>query len=206
LNIKLIFIFIGVTSCAQVDDSIIFELDTSDGMTVHIHDNFEVNTKSYKINNSIELDSIRMCYYEDNFDTAFQFYDLNEKFTVKKLNNCKYPAIYIKRRIHNGSLENALQTVVLGFKHDRYKVIGYQLDIINLAIDNEYLILNDLNQIIIKKNVHNKQESGKIIGTYERNLLGCDTVYSSNFKITSSKYQYLENNLYYLSSRSCFKN
>lgn len=206
MNIKLIFIFIGVTSCAQVDDSIIFELDTSDGMTVHIHDNFEVNTKSYKINNSIELDSIRMCYYEDNFDTAFQFYDLNEKFTVKKLNNCKYPAIYIKRRIHNGSLENALQTVVLGFKHDRYKVIGYQLDIINLAIDNEYLILNDLNQIIIKKNVHNKQESGKIIGTYERNLLGCDTVYSSNFKITSSKYQYLENNLYYLSSRSCFKN
>jgi hypothetical protein len=175
-------------------------------MTVHIHDNFEVNTKSYKINNSIELDSIRMCYYEDNFDTAFQFYDLNEKFTVKKLNNCKYPAIYIKRRIHNGSLENALQTVVLGFKHDRYKVIGYQLDIINLAIDNEYLILNDLNQIIIKKNVHNKQESGKIIGTYERNLLGCDTVYSSNFKITSSKYQYLGNYLYYLSSRSCFKN
>ena len=94
------------------------------------------------------------------------------------MNNCKYPAIYIKRRIHNGSLENALQTVVLGFKHDRYKVVGYQLDIINLVIDNEYLILNDLNQIIIKKNVHNKQESGKIIGTYERNLLGCDTVYS----------------------------
>ena len=206
MNIKLIFIFIGVTSCGQIDNSVIFELDTSDGMTVHIHDNFEVNTKSYKINNSIELDSIRMCYYEDNFDTAYQFYDLNEKFTVKKLNNCKYPAIYIKRRIHNGSLENALQTVVLGFKHDRYKVVGYQLDIINLVIDNEYLILNDLNQIIIKKNVHNKQESGKIIGTYERNLLGCDTVYSSNFKITSPKYQYLENNLYYLSSRSCFKN
>jgi hypothetical protein len=206
LNIKLIFIFIGVTSCAQVDDSVIFELNTNDGITVQIHDNFEVITKSNKLHNSIALDSMKMSFYEDNFNSAFQFYELNEKFTVKKLNNCKYPAIYIKRRIHNGSLENALQTVVLGFKHDRYKVIGYQLDMIYLPIDNEYLILDDLNQIIIKKFVQNKQESGKIIGTYERNLLGCDTVYSSNFKITSSKYQYLENNLYYLSSRSCFKN
>ncbi len=173
---------------------------------MQIHDNFEVITKSNKLYNSIALDSMKMSFYEDNFNSAFQFYEPDEKFTVKELNNCKYPVIYIKRRIHNGSAENALQTVVLGFKHDRYKVIGYQLEMIYLTIDNEYLILDDLNQIIIKKFVHNKQEIDEIIGTYERNLYQADTVYSNKFKITSPKYQYLENYLYSLSSRSCYKN
>jgi hypothetical protein len=206
VDIKFIVIFLALTSCAQGDNSVIFELDTNDGITVQIHDNFEVITKSNKLYNSIALDSMKMSFYEDNFNSAFQFYEPDEKFTVKELNNCKYPVIYIKRRIHNGSAENALQTVVLGFKHDRYKVIGYQLEMIYLTIDNEYLILDDLNQIIIKKFVHNKQEIDEIIGTYERNLYQADTVYSNKFKITSPKYQYLENYLYSLSSRSCYKN
>ena len=197
--------FAVISSCKQLDNSIVFQLDAGNGIVVQIHNNFEITTKLNNIKNSIVLDSLKMTNYENEFNKEFRFYNSNEKFAAINLNHCKYPAIFIKRRIHNGTTENALQTVVLGYKDDRYKVIGYQLNMIHLAIENEYLILTDLGQLIVKKNLHSNQEVGKLIGTFEHNLIECDSIYDNHFKITSNEYKYLENYLFTMNTKSCFK-
>lgn len=204
MKMKYLIMLVVVSSCKQVDNSIVYQLEAGNGIVVQIHNNFEITTKLNNLKNSIVLDSLKMSNYESDFNKEFRFYNSNEKFSVINLNNCKYPAIFIRRRIHNGSTENALQTVVLGYKGDRYKVIGYQLNMLHLTIENEYLILSDSGQIVVKKNFQNNKEVGKQIGTYKQNYIECDSIYNNHFIITSNEYKYLENYLFSVSTKSCF--
>ena len=190
------------TSCEHVDNSVIYHVDCENVMEVNIYNNYKVQTKFNDKNYEIELDSSKLCFFENGFEKEYQFYNLKEKFTIVYLKNCEYPTINIKRRIRNGTTENALQTVVLGFKDDRYKLLGYQLNMIHLVIEDEYLILNANDQIVIKKDFKNEMESGIVIGTFKRNLIECDSVYLNNFNINLLKYKYLEDYLYSISNRA----
>ena len=53
---KYLIMLVVVSSCKQVDNSIVFQLEAGNGIVVQIHNNFEITTKLSNLKNSIVLE------------------------------------------------------------------------------------------------------------------------------------------------------